>query len=791
MKTKGKKSISILMAVVMTLLTFTTAMVPTIAGAVVKDHAYVRPTPAQILSDLNSTTAANGTAHPRLMLNAAKLKQLKEVCLTSPKEPYAAWYKSVVSMADKATNSSTPLLTSNDSESLTILNRILALSFVYMITTDANNKNGTAKYKDRLYQELQAVANLTWDDTSKFLAVNQNAHCFGIAYDWLYDSWTDAEKKFIKDTLVEKALKKAEIYYKDTGRTKSTTGLLTSTHNWNSCGNSGIVVGSLAIADEADYTELTTWLIAEALKIMENNINHLGPGSGYTEGPSYTQFMLRYVTMFLSALTTATGQDYGYLSLPGMSKIGYYTIGMTGQKNWFNTQDGPETTQTAPELFWYAGKYKDKYLAAYRLQQITQPGHTSNLKDILWYEEPEYFGSSSDFNTIFTTMPKDFYFENPEEVTFRNGFWNSDTSYIGMGGGKNNVNHGQLDAGNFVYESQGVRWAIDLGKENYSVANYWTYANKPSSRWTYYRCRAEGHNTFVINPNKDPNLPADQHLTNDIPILSYESTPATGKALLDMAPAYPDDVNKATRALEFDKATGKVVLTDDIEFKTASGNNLYWFMHTKAAITIAADGKSATLVQDGKTLDVKILDNTSTFTKMDAAPLPTSLASPSKTGDNTGVSKLTIHNPNAGGTYQIKVSMQVKDAPLYPIDTTTTPVNDGIKVTLNGKPIEFDQQPIIENDRTLVPFRKIFEAMEADVSWDDATQTVTAKKGDIVITLQIGNNIMMKNGQQITLDVPAKLVNDRTLVPVRAIVEGLGAKVDWDGATQTVIITTQ
>jgi hypothetical protein len=112
-----------------------------------------------------------------------------------------------------------------------------------------------------------------------------------------------------------------------------------------------------------------------------------------------------------------------------------------------------------------------------------------------------------------------------------------------------------------------------------------------------------------------------------------------------------------------------------------------------------------------------------------------------------------------------------------------------IKVTVNGNTIAFDQPPIIENGRTLVPLRAIFEALGAEVSWEQSTQTVTAVRGDITVTLQIGSNILNKNGEQFTLDVPAKIVGGRTLVPARAVAESFGAKVEWDSKTRTVTIT--
>ena len=116
-------------------------------------------------------------------------------------------------------------------------------------------------------------------------------------------------------------------------------------------------------------------------------------------------------------------------------------------------------------------------------------------------------------------------------------------------------------------------------------------------------------------------------------------------------------------------------------------------------------------------------------------------------------------------------------------------VDSNISVRINGKYVEFDQPPILENGRTLVPLRAIFEALGADVQWDGSTQTVTATKNGTEISLQIGSTRMYVNGSAKTLDVPAKLINSRTLVPVRAISEAFGCKVDWIQDTQTVVIT--
>ena len=113
-----------------------------------------------------------------------------------------------------------------------------------------------------------------------------------------------------------------------------------------------------------------------------------------------------------------------------------------------------------------------------------------------------------------------------------------------------------------------------------------------------------------------------------------------------------------------------------------------------------------------------------------------------------------------------------------------------ITVYIDGQKVNFEVDPITEKDRTLVPMRAVFENLGAMVTWNEETQTATAVRGNITISFTIDNQTMMKNGMPVTLDVPARKLNDRTRIPLRAVSEALSCRVDWNESTQKVSIST-
>lgn len=119
----------------------------------------------------------------------------------------------------------------------------------------------------------------------------------------------------------------------------------------------------------------------------------------------------------------------------------------------------------------------------------------------------------------------------------------------------------------------------------------------------------------------------------------------------------------------------------------------------------------------------------------------------------------------------------------------TLPVSAEIRVMVNSSPVTFDSPPIIEEGRTLVPMRFIFEALGASVSWDAETETAVGVRGNTTVSVPIGQTTAFINEEAKPLDVPAKIVEGRTLVPARFVAESFGCDVRWQQKTETVWIT--
>ncbi len=121
--------------------------------------------------------------------------------------------------------------------------------------------------------------------------------------------------------------------------------------------------------------------------------------------------------------------------------------------------------------------------------------------------------------------------------------------------------------------------------------------------------------------------------------------------------------------------------------------------------------------------------------------------------------------------------------------------NSGIAININGKFLETDQPPVIENGRTLVPLRAIGEALGCEVNWENESKTAIFTQGDVKAEITVGkSSILVGDGvydEELPIDTPASIINSRTMIPLRVLSECFGYNVDWNAQTKTVTINSK
>ncbi|MFT3935194.1 MAG: heparinase II/III family protein [Chitinophagaceae bacterium] len=178
--------------------------------------------------------------------------------------------------------------------------------------------------------------------------------------------------------------------------------------------------------------------------------------------------------------------------------------------------------------------------------------------------------------------------------------------------------------------------SLILGADNYNIPGYFDTGIK-GQRWTYYRTRAEGHNTLVIAPG----LLSDQDTRADTRMTGFGSHEDAAFTTMDLTPAYAAHANTVKRGIALAEKREVVIVNDVIS--NSQPADVYWFAHTRASISLSTDKKTATLTQHGKKYLATIVSPANAvFDALPAAPLPSS-PQPKENNANKGIQKLNIH----------------------------------------------------------------------------------------------------------------------------------------------------
>ncbi|EIN06318.1 hypothetical protein PUNSTDRAFT_145586 [Punctularia strigosozonata HHB-11173 SS5] len=547
------------------------------------------------------------TDRPRLIAPAYKWQALPDLI---PKDAYLTyWNESIFNNATQY-YSLAPVAYHMDGDSGILDNsreikmRIKAFAYAYRMSNDT-------KWVDRAWTELQnAAGNGTtsfgpdddkWN-SAHFLDTAEMTAAFAIAYDWLYDLWTPDQKSQIMSTMIKYGLSLGQKAFSD-----SSIGWWANniTGNWNCVCNDGLTLGALAILGD-DTTGLAESLIGLTLPNAKENCA-FGPSSDgtWSETANYWYFGTTGHAEMASALLTATGSHHGLLSAnPDFNLTALYHMYATGATSLFDWGDhGPNKfSSTANPMFFYSTAYETPAYALFQRDRRDAADPWS----MFWYD-PAVSGAWWD------GLALDRFFDDPltQWGSMRSSWTDIDALYVGIKAGKNrgHQTHNDLDAGDFVLDAMGYRFAGEYGSGDYLSAGYFNKDDQDDERWLYFRKRTEAQNVMLVGgENQDVEAaPSVRHDTSgtrqgsstvfDVP------SDSTAYFVADLTSAY-FNVTSYERGVRMINGRKQVLLQDDI---TASAP-ISWRLQTNATVSVDSSGTSATLTIAGKVVKMDILD---------------------------------------------------------------------------------------------------------------------------------------------------------------------------------------
>lgn len=634
--------------------------------------AYKRYTGAELLRNMDYLYPED--QHVRLFASQADFDRLKNLIKTD--STYAAWFARFEESYGKDSNTYKNVGTTYSyfeladgfrllSMSRDVMGRILPLALMYKLTDDED-------YAERVYKELYALSKFKDPMTNTkswhpehFLDTGEIMYGFSIGYDWCYDyleknGYCEALEEAVWEMGYGAAFGFGDLYdwWQDSSNLAAWEAANDTkyngysgrncypyvngpavkwTNNWSTVCNGGMTAMALAFAnvehDEYDFRGYSEYLldcvqycIPACLKVS------YAPDGGYPEGPGYWSYGTTYAAVLFCCLRSATGSTYGYFNCPGFGESFYYIANMasTEGKTW-NYHDAGSGRPDSAIYLMYAKLSGDTNIGAYRYNDVTNLSASISYWDLIFYD-PDCIGDS-------ISMVLDNCYYGIKTVTFRSSWSDKNSLFCGLHGGDNDASHGQLDLGNFILEYNGTRFFMDLGSDEYNLMGYVentvTYFTMPYRMW-YYRMRAEGHNTLVVNPTKvytaDKSSGTNQNGRNfdqlyyaDSDILAFESGDTMAYAVVDMGCAYID-AKSGERGMWVLNNRSTVIIQDEVTFNQKS--TVYWFGHMSkdATYEILDGGKQAIITIDGLSLLCTIVTEdpnlNTTFSVMAADYLP-------------------------------------------------------------------------------------------------------------------------------------------------------------------------
>ncbi|NHE56704.1 heparinase II/III domain-containing protein [Cyclobacterium plantarum] len=517
------------------------------------------------------------------------------------------------------------------STSRDMLHRVNVLGIAYRLEKDD-------RMLEKINEELIAVCNFTDWNPSHFLDVAEMSTAVALAIDWVGEDLPKSTVEMAKTALIEKGIKPSW---------EGNRGWIDGTNNWNQVCNAGMIAASIMIAEKDP--ELAAKTISRSLEGMPHALAEYGPDGVYPEGSTYWSYGTSFSVLTSAMLETAFGTDFGIAEYPSFKESAKFRKLSIAPSGWYyNYADCGDKHGTGGDIImaWFGTKTgnplyieKDKFT-----QPVEDMGKLNRLAGagLVWLSQFE----AEEKEELPLAWKGDG--ANPI-VILRDGNEGPNSYYFGGKGGKATISHGNMDAGSFIWELNGVRWVIDPGNQSYNeleITGFDLWGRcQDCERWTLLTKNNYGHSTLTVNDELHVNE-GFASLTN------FEDGPQP-TATFDMGAVFGDNLTAATR--KFIKPDNQSIIIEDQIKTNENTKSITWQLMTQAEVEIVDGG--AILKQDGKSVKLENLSHPDlriSVISLDPAPLELDR-------QIEGLKRLEIRIPawtleNGEGTIEVRLS---------------------------------------------------------------------------------------------------------------------------------------
>lgn len=569
-----------------------------------------RPSDEEV--DTAIRTASPKNQHPRIEFTPESLASIKEGAKTDPQ--LRSIIDNIFASADKTVGKPGVTRVLHDGKRAGYIGTtgeyLSILASAYMLTDDDAKK---AEYKSDMWRHITHINDQElfpdWHmQQNSALGTGEGMYGIAHAFDWV--DWTQEEKDLIVEMCKRNVFDHTLHAYTCNGHAWY-HGICYGEGNQSLITNGGVLLAAIAMYEEDP--EYFQDVIRGALRATEGGTIVYFPNGEYAEGISYWRYAGDRFPRVFKSLQTSMGTDWGRTDLPGILETATFPFRMRGATTAYAFGDAQAEDAIIPLMMFCADQTNNKSLAQYRKDKMGQSGSIVDIANWMF--------DTADYKQGLDVYDADVYNRNNSTIVLKTG-WSLADSTIALHGGANNDPHGHMDVGSFQLDMNGVRFGMDLPRDEYNLRDLGHY-NKarvnefwpdgyPFTGGHYYRSKGEGHNTVIANrqvTNVQKTSSAksyDMKRNGTSKFIKTEFSDISSYALLDMTDTN-DIYESAIRGVKLDKLSNIIEIQDDFKAKTAT--DFLWSMHTYANIEISEDGKSAILTQNNQKIKATIIND--------------------------------------------------------------------------------------------------------------------------------------------------------------------------------------